>query len=48
LFNDIGLPPLDIETDRINDVRSPGMLEELPACSKGAVPRRQHSEPGHS
>src|ERR1700710_1835064 len=29
LFNDIGLPPLDIETDRIMMCGSPGMLEEL-------------------
>ena len=29
LFNDIGQPPLDIETDRIMMCGSPGMLEEL-------------------
>jgi len=29
LFNDIDLPPLDIENDRIMMCGSPGMLEEL-------------------
>ena len=29
LFHDIGLPPLDIETDRIMLCGSPGMLEDL-------------------
>src|SRR3978361_2069470 len=29
LFNDIGLPPLELETDPIMMCRSPGMLEEL-------------------
>src|SRR3954466_13931122 len=29
LFNDVGQPPLDIETDRVMMCGSPGMLEEL-------------------
>ena len=43
LFNDIGQPPLDIETDRIMMCGSPGMLEELrtdvrdPAASSKAA-----------
>jgi len=48
LFHDIGLPPLDIETDRIMLCGSPGMLEDLRqtfeqrGCSEGS-----HAEPGH-
>ena len=37
LFNDIGQPPLDIETDRIMMCGSPAMLEELRRCSRRAA-----------
>jgi ferredoxin--NADP+ reductase len=48
LFDDIGLPPLDLATDRIMMCGSPGMLEEL----RGMLEARgflegSHSEPGH-
>src|ERR1700754_2463699 len=48
LFNDIGLPPLDIETDRIMMCGSPGMLEELRSMfeARGFL-EGSHSEPGH-
>ena len=48
LFNDIGLPPLDIETDRIMMCGSPGMLEELRQTfeARGFL-EGSHSEPGH-
>jgi ferredoxin--NADP+ reductase len=48
LFNDIGLPPLDIETDRIMLCGSPGMLEELrQAFEQRGFLEGSHSEPGH-
>src|SRR5882757_1051531 len=48
LFNDIGLPPLDIETDRIMMCGSPGMLEELRQTFEARDFREgSHSEPGH-
>ena len=37
LFNDIGLPPLDIATDRIMLCGSPGMLDELRAMLRRAA-----------
>jgi len=37
LFNDIGLPPLNIDTDRVMMCGSPGMLEELRRPLRGAV-----------
>jgi len=37
LFNDIGLPPLHIDTDRVMMCGSPGMLEELRQTLRGAV-----------
>jgi ferredoxin/flavodoxin---NADP+ reductase len=48
LFSDVGLPGLDIETDRIMLCGSPGMLEELHAMfsSRGFF-EGNHSEPGH-
>jgi ferredoxin--NADP+ reductase len=48
LFNDIGLPPLDIATDRIMLCGSPGMLEELGQTfeARGFL-EGNHSEPGH-
>jgi ferredoxin/flavodoxin---NADP+ reductase len=48
LFNDIDLPPLDIETDRIMMCGSPGMLEELRQTfeARGFL-EGSHSEPGH-
>jgi ferredoxin/flavodoxin---NADP+ reductase len=48
LFNDIGLPPLDIETDRIMLCGSPGMLEELrQTFEQRGFLEGSHSEPGH-
>jgi ferredoxin--NADP+ reductase len=48
LFNDIGLPPLDIETDRIMLCGSPGMLEELRQTFEArGFAEGSHSEPGH-
>jgi ferredoxin--NADP+ reductase len=48
LFNDIGLPPLDIATDRVMMCGSPAMLEEL---RQTLVARDflegNHSAPGH-
>jgi ferredoxin/flavodoxin---NADP+ reductase len=48
LFNELGLPPLDIATDRIMMCGSPGMLEELRELfeARGFV-EGSHSEPGH-
>ena len=48
LFDDIGLPSLDLETDRIMMCGSPGMLEELRVMftERGFV-EGNHSEPGH-
>jgi ferredoxin/flavodoxin---NADP+ reductase len=48
LFNDIGLPPLDIETDRIMMCGSPGMLEELRQMFEArGFAEGSHSAPGH-
>jgi ferredoxin--NADP+ reductase len=48
LFNDIGLPPLELKTDRIMMCGSPGMLEELRSMfeARGFL-EGSHSEPGH-
>src|ERR1700687_471517 len=48
LFNDIGRPALDIETDRIMMCGSPAMLEELRQMfeARGFL-EGSHSEPGH-
>lgn len=48
LFDDIGLPPLDIATDRIMLCGSPGMLEDLKQTfeERGFL-EGSHSEPGH-
>ena len=48
LFDDIGLPPLDIETDRVMLCGSPAMLEDLRAMfdARGFA-EGNHSEPGH-
>jgi ferredoxin--NADP+ reductase len=48
LFSDIGLPPLDLATDRIMLCGSPSMLEELRAMftARGLL-EGNHSEPGH-
>ena len=48
LFDDIGLPPLDIETDRVMLCGSPGMLEDLKiAFEARGFMEGSHSEPGH-
>ncbi len=48
LFGDIGLPPLDIETDRLMLCGSPGMLEDLrKAFDERGFLEGNHSEPGH-
>jgi ferredoxin/flavodoxin---NADP+ reductase len=48
LFNDINLPPLDIETDRIMLCGSPGMLEDLRQTFEArGFSEGNHSEPGH-
>ena len=48
MFNDIGQPPLDIETDRIMLCGSPGMLEDLKLMFEGrGFFEGNHSEPGH-
>jgi ferredoxin--NADP+ reductase len=48
LFEDIGLPKLDIEQDRIMLCGSPGMLEELRIMLEGrGFAEGSHSEPGH-
>jgi len=48
IFNDLGLTPLELETDRIMLCGSPGMLEELRVMFtvRGFV-EGHHSEPGH-
>lgn len=48
LFGDIGLAPLDIETDRIMLCGSPGMLEDLRVIfeARGFL-EGNHSDPGH-
>ena len=48
LFDDIGQPPLDIETDRIMMCGSPAMLEELRTMfeTRGFL-EGSHGEPGH-
>jgi ferredoxin--NADP+ reductase len=48
LFNDIGLPPLNIETDRIMLCGSPGMLEDLKQTFEARdFIEGSHSTPGH-
>ena len=48
LFHDIGLPPLDIETDRIMLCGSPGMLEDLrQTFEQRGFSEGSHTEPGH-
>jgi len=48
LFADIGLPPLDRETDRVMLCGSPGMLDELRAMlSERGFVEGNHSDPGH-
>jgi ferredoxin--NADP+ reductase len=48
LFDDIGLSPLDLETDRVMLCGSPGMLAELRTLfqERGFL-EGNHSEPGH-
>jgi ferredoxin--NADP+ reductase len=48
LFDDCGLPPLDVETDRIMLCGSPAMLADLRALfeQRGFL-EGNHSEPGH-
>jgi hypothetical protein len=48
LFHDIGLPPLDIETDRIMLCGSPGMLEDLrQTFEQRGFAEGSHAELGH-
>lgn len=48
LFDDIGLPPLDIETDRIMLCGSPGMLEDLRETFEArGFTEGSHAAPGH-
>jgi ferredoxin--NADP+ reductase len=48
LFADVGLPPLDLETDRVMLCGSPGMLDELRAMLSGrGFVEGNHSDPGH-
>lgn len=48
LFDDIGLPPLDLETDRVMLCGSPGMLEDLKiAFEQRNFTEGSHSVPGH-
>src|ERR1700761_3378496 len=48
LFDDLGQPPLDVETDRVMMCGSPGMLEELRRMFEGrGFLEGSHSEPGH-
>jgi len=48
LFADVGLPPLDLETDRVMLCGSPGMLDELRAMLGGrGFVEGNHSDPGH-
>jgi ferredoxin/flavodoxin---NADP+ reductase len=48
LFADVGLPPLDLQTDRVMLCGSPAMLDELRAMmrERGFV-EGNHSDPGH-
>jgi len=48
LFDDCGLPPLDVETDRVMLCGSPAMLADLRALfeQRGFL-EGNHSEPGH-
>ena len=48
LFDDCGLPPLDVETDRVMLCGSPAMLTDLRALfeQRGFL-EGNHSEPGH-
>jgi ferredoxin--NADP+ reductase len=48
LFDDIGLPPLDVGSDRVMMCGSPGMLDELRQTfeARGFL-EGSHSEPGH-
>jgi ferredoxin/flavodoxin---NADP+ reductase len=48
LFDDIGLPPLDRDTDRIMLCGSPGMLEDLRQMfEQRGFTEGSHSAPGH-
>jgi ferredoxin--NADP+ reductase len=48
LFDDVGLPALDLETDRVMLCGSPAMLEDLRAMLRGrGFSEGSHSEPGH-
>jgi len=48
LFGDIGLPPLDLATDRIMMCGSPAMLEELRQMFEArSFVEGSHAEPGH-
>jgi len=48
LFADVGLPALDLETDRVMLCGSPGMLDELRAMLGGrGFVEGNHSDPGH-
>ena len=48
LFADVGLAPLDLETDRVMLCGSPGMLDELRTMlSERGFAEGNHSEPGH-
>ena len=48
LFDDIGLPPLDIETDRVMLCGSPGMLEDLKVAFEArGFSEGSHHEAGH-
>jgi ferredoxin--NADP+ reductase len=48
MFDDIGLPPLDIETDRIMLCGSPAMLTDLQDMLEGRdFIEGSHSKPGH-
>jgi ferredoxin/flavodoxin---NADP+ reductase len=48
LFADVGLPPLNLETDRVMLCGSPGMLDELRAMlSERGFAEGNHSDPGH-
>jgi ferredoxin--NADP+ reductase len=48
MFNDVGLPPLNIETDRVMLCGSPNMLEDLRNMfEEWGFTEGSHSEPGH-
>jgi len=48
LFEDLGWPPLDIETDRVMLCGSPSMLEDLRRMFEArGFTEGNHSEPGH-